>query len=202
MRGLLSFLLVMLLAETLLTTYSLYNAQAASSDYAVEQALHLQELYFKKMQAKRAIQNIIAEKCTSTNPYICIESTAAKLANYEAAVEAASGGMIDIWCGYLSVPSHEWLLLNLQADTPQPKPLGIFEPRDKIKIITPRGEIEMRACSSVLVYDYEAGKVSVGRGQLPVDMNISDGMAVIPVLGISIADRANGIYDVDYIGMV
>lgn len=200
MRGLLSFLLVMLLAETLLTTYSLYNAQARSSDYAVEQALHLQDLYFKKMQAKRAIQNIVAQKCTGTNPYTCIEKAARKLADYEAVVEAASGGSVDVWCGYLSVPSHELLLLSWQAGVPMHKPPGIFEPREKIKIVTPRGEIEVHACSSVLVYNYETGSVSVGRGQLPAD--IPEDMAVIPVFGISVADRTNGIYDVDYIGMV
>ncbi|MCX8205627.1 MAG: hypothetical protein N3H30_00140 [Candidatus Micrarchaeota archaeon] len=200
MRGLLSFLLVMLLAETLLTAYSLYTAQARSSDYAVEQSLHLQDFYFKKMQAKREMQNIVAQGCTTKDPYNCIEEIAGRLANYEAAVEPLSGNSVDIWCGYLSVPSHEMLLLTLQSGATAPKPPGIFDARDKIKIMTPRGEIEVHACSSVLVYDYDENLVSIGRGQMPE--GISGGQAVIPVLGVSIADRTNGIYDVDYVGVV
>ncbi len=195
MRGILSFLLVMLLAESLLFLYSYYNTETRSSYYLEEQTVHLQNLYDKKIKIKRTVENLIAQPTVSTDPYDKIEEIAARIENYESQAELDKDYHIDIWCGYVASPSLDLMLESAKAGT-YSKPPAVFDANAKVIIIVQGVPKEMHACSSALIAEQGTGKINIGRGQLQSTEDLS---GLIPAIGVTISDEKNGIYDVDYL---
>ncbi|MEM3363908.1 MAG: hypothetical protein QXS93_00160 [Candidatus Micrarchaeia archaeon] len=193
MRGILSFLLVMLLAEFLVVIYTYYNAEIKSSYYLEEQTNHLQKFYDKKIKIKRGIQNVLTTPTRETEPYKKIEEVAQRLENFESIVEQDNEYKIDIWCGYIATPSLDFMLESAKAGLSTKPPL-VFEPHDKVVIRVRGVGVEMHACSSVIVVDQVTGRINIGRGNLETTEDLS---VLMPAIGITIADKEHEIYDVD-----
>ena len=151
------------------------------------------------MKIKRSIQNIVADADSlDGKTYEIIESVASDLADYESMAEQNPDYDVDLWCGYVSYQSLD-VMLNAISEGARLKPPAVFDMSDKIMLETEAGPIEMHACSSVLVFDYDTGIVSVGRGYLNSSFNP---VSLKPAIGMSIHDKNNHISDVDLIEVV
>lgn len=198
MRGLLSFVLVVLLVESILLMYNAYLLHTKDNYDREQQMYTLQLLYHDKMAIKRKIQNVLAEPTTSTNPFDKIEEASARLEQLEIEIESTSGDRVDLWCGYVNNEVLDELLASFKQGDAH-KPLSVFDASTKIFIPTEDGVKEVHACSTVLVYDFDNNMVRVGRNYAQ-GFNSSDISLLKPVIGITISE--NGIYDVDYIDVI
>gem|GEM_PF-3159727 len=195
MRGILSFLLVVLLAESLVFIYTYHNSEVSSSYYNEEQVMHLQKFYDKKIKIKRTIENIIAQPTVSSDPYDKVEEIAERLGKYESQVEADKDYRIDLWCGYVSPPVIDLMLESAKAGTFVKTP-PVFDASTKVHIDIQGVPVEVHACSAVLVAEQGTNKIHVGRGALISTQDLS---VLTPAIGVTIADENNRIYDVDFI---
>ena len=202
-RGILSFVLVMLLAESLLYIYTSQQESGLALDLLEEDAVALQKFYLGKMQIKREVQNIIAGERVSPveNPYDAVERVARSLEVFERDVESRDGYNVDVWCGYVNGFYLDALLEAHRHSIPLKPPL-VFDMSDKVSVMTKLGRKEVHACSTVLIFNHNRGMIDVGRGYSEFPDVDADPLVLRPVLGISISDPANGIYDVDYIDAI
>ncbi len=200
MRGLISFVLVMLVIESVLLMHNDYLLHIREEMGNEHQMLALQDFYYEKMIIKRKIQNTLAEPSDASNVFEKIEEAAARLEELEAEVESQKNADVDIWCGYVDSSMLDETLYSFKQGNFNKLP-PIFDASDKIVIITDNGEEEIHACSMVLVYDYDAGKVKIGRNHMQQAGFDEDFSLLKPVIGISISN-GDGMYDVDYVDVI
>ncbi len=167
--------------------------------YLTEQVSHLQDFYDTKIKLKRGVQNILAQPLASQNPADAVEEMAVRLEQYEIIAEANPDYKVDLWCGYVD---HTVLDVMLEAAKAGVwiKPPTVFDASLKVIIMTEAGPLEVHACDSVLIYNHESKSVGIGHGHSEI---LDDDISLMkPVIGISISDSTNKIYDIDYLEMI
>lgn len=172
MRGVISFILLLFLIESLFIVIILNNLEYETSSDSLLHTVKLMDFYNKKITIKREIQNILVSGPYS-NPSKRLNFVSEQLALYELENEIDNDYEIDFWCGYIEANTIEFML-NSNIKPPTVKDFSF-------------------GCSDVLVFDNELDIVKVGR-------NINEGnINLIPAIGFKIKSKDNSFVDVDYV---
>ncbi len=184
MRGIISFVFLVLLIESFLMVITLNSLEYENSSDKLLHSLKLLDFYEDKIKVKRELQNLLNSGSKIKNPTERIKYVAKELENYENFKEFNSDYDIDLWCGYLNSESIEFML---NSDN---KPLPIQDMNSKIII----EKEEVHYCTTVLVFDTNLQLVKVGRNYVGEHFNL------LPAIGFKIKTKDDSLVDVDYIG--
>ena len=172
MRGVISFILLLFLIESLFLVVTLNNVEFEESSDSLLHSLKLMDFYNKKIIIKREIQNILVSGPYS-NPSKRLNFVSEQLALYEIENEIGDEYEIDFWCGYIEANTID-ILLNSNVKPPNIKDFS-------------------SGCSDVLVFDNELDTIKIGRNLNNENINL------IPTIGFKIKSKDNSYVDVDYI---
>ncbi len=184
MKGVISFVFLVLLIESFLMVITLNSLEYENSSDKLLHSLKLLDFYEDKIKVKRELQNILNSGSKIQNPTERVKYVAKELENYENFKESNSDYDIDLWCGYLNSESIEFML---NSDN---KPLPIQDMNSKIFT----GKDEVHYCTTVLIFDKDSQLVKVGRNYANEYFNL------LPAIGFKIKSKDNSLVDVDYIG--
>lgn len=172
MRGVISFILLLFLIESLFLVVTLNNLEFETSSDSLLHTVKLMDFYNKKIILKREIQNLIVSGPYS-NPSKRLNFVSEQLALYELEKELDENYEIDFWCGYIEANTIEFMLNS------NIKPLTVND--------------FSSGCSDVLVFDNELNIVKVGRNINEENINL------IPAIGFKIKSKDNSYVDIDYV---
>lgn len=101
MRGVISFVLVLLLVAPLSTMHALADSSAAQTALAVRKAVSLEKRYYLEIALKESLHQVLASAQGADRKQV-VQDASAKLAEWEKQAEKAfaeEGAEVDVWFG-------------------------------------------------------------------------------------------------------